>query len=234
MGKTRRCFCFGGEPPTGGAEPAEPSRPDSLDPKVCLEVMGNNLDLVEDSAGIVWAPSPPVDDGLELFAVTETVGIAAAVKQLREYHRFLRGMIPWMGYQVAVLPYTAPERLAGQSKYSFRKMVKLATDAIFSFSLVPLRIGISLGLLFLVLAAVEILYVLSFWLRGEQGILAPGWSSLMFMMLIIGGIQMIVTGFIGIYVGYIFQETKHRPTYLVKSLHVKRTDLNQSFTREQL
>jgi polyisoprenyl-phosphate glycosyltransferase len=149
-----------------------------------------------------------------------------ALKQMREYHRFLRGMIPWMGYQVAVLPYTAPERLAGQSKYSFRKMVKLATDAIFSFSLVPLRIGISLGLFFFVLAGIEILYVLSFWFRGEQGILAPGWSSLMFMMLVIGGIQMIVMGFIGVYVGYIFQETKHRPTYLVKSLHVKRTDLS--------
>jgi hypothetical protein len=69
-------------------------------------------------------------------------------------------------------------------------------------------------------------------LRGEQGVLAPGRSSLVFMMLVIGGIQMVVMGFIGVYVGYVFQETKHRPTYLVKNLHMKHTNLNQSFTRE--
>ncbi len=157
-----------------------------------------------------------------------------ALKLMREYHRFLRGMIPWMGYKVAVLPYTAPARLAGRSKYSFRKMVKLATDALFSFSLIPLQIGISLGLVFFVLAGIEILYVLSFWLRGEQHVLAPGWSSLMFMMLMIGGIQMIIMGFIGVYVGYIFQEVKHRPLYLVKNLHLKQTDSDRPFTRESL
>jgi dolichol-phosphate mannosyltransferase len=140
-----------------------------------------------------------------------------ALKQMREYHRFLRGMIPWMGYQVAVLPYVAPRRLGGQSKYSLRKMLKLAADAIFSFSLVPLRVGISLGLLFFAFALLEMIYVLSLWTQGAQSSLAPGWSSLMFVMLFIGGVQLIIIGFIGVYVGYIFQEVKRRPLYLLKT-----------------
>ena len=145
--------------------------------------------------------------------------VVEALKQMPEYHRFLRGMIPWLGFQVAVLPYQAPQRLAGRSKYSFRKMARLAADAIFSFSLVPLRIGISLGVVFFVLAVLEVAYVLSLWLHNTQNALAPGWSSLMFMMLIIGSIQMIITGFIGVYIGYIFQEVKRRPPYLIRTFH---------------
>ena len=143
--------------------------------------------------------------------------VVEALKQMPEYHRFLRGMIPWLGFQVAVLPYLSPERLAGRSKYSFRKMSRLAADAIFSFSLISLRIGLSLGVVFFVLAVMEVAYVLSLWLNNTQNALAPGWSSLMFMMLIIGSIQMIITGFIGIYVGYIFQEVKRRPPYLIRT-----------------
>ncbi len=143
--------------------------------------------------------------------------VVEALKQMPEYHRFLRGMIPWLGFQVAVRPYHAPPRLGGRSKYSFGKMARLAADAIFSFSLVPLRIGLSLGVLFFVLALLEVLYVLSLWLNEAQAALAPGWSSLMFMMLIIGSIQMILMGFIGIYIGYIFQEVKRRPPYLIRT-----------------
>ena len=143
--------------------------------------------------------------------------VVEALKQMPEYHRFLRGMIPWLGFQVAVLPYHSPQRLAGRSKYSFRKMARLAADAIFSFSLIPLRIGISLGVAFFVLAVIEVVYVLSLWLNNTQNALAPGWSSLMFMMLIIGSIQMIITGFMGVYIGYIFQEVKRRPPYLIRT-----------------
>jgi glycosyltransferase involved in cell wall biosynthesis len=139
------------------------------------------------------------------------------LKKMPEYHRFLRGMIPWMGYRSIILPYQAPERLGGQSKYSMKKMIKLAMDAIFSFSLTPLRIGITVGIIFFFLAILEIVYVLSFWLRGQQASLAPGWSSLMFVILIVGGTLMVNLGFIGIYLGYIFQEVKRRPIYIIRS-----------------
>lgn len=142
--------------------------------------------------------------------------VVDSFKQMREYHRFLRGMVSWMGFRTVILPYSPPARLGGESKYTFKKMLRLAANAIFSFSLVPLYVGISLGVLMLVLALAEMIYVLSFWITGNLAGLAPGWSSLMFVILVIGGILMILLGFIGIYVGFIFQEVKRRPIYLVR------------------
>jgi dolichol-phosphate mannosyltransferase len=133
-----------------------------------------------------------------------------------EYHRFLRGMIAWVGYRSVILPYHETKRSAGSSKYSLGKMLRLAMDAIFSFSLVPLYIGLSAGGFFFCLAALEMIYVLSFWVTGRTSNLAPGWSSLMFVILIVSGMIMVLLGFIGIYVGYIFQEVKRRPVYLLK------------------
>jgi len=138
------------------------------------------------------------------------------VRSMHEYHRFLRGMISWMGYNSVILPYHEPERIAGKSKYSLGKMVRLASDAIFSFSLAPLYIGLSVGVLFFVLACGQLAWVLSLWLTSNTQQLEPGWSSLMGVMLIASGIIMILLGFIGVYVGYIFQEVKRRPIYLVK------------------
>ncbi len=139
-----------------------------------------------------------------------------ALKSMPEYHRFLRGMISWMGYRSVILPYHETSRVAGRSKYSFGKMFRLAMDAIFSFSLMPLYLGMTLGGILLCLAAAQIIYVLSFWLTGRSSELVAGWSSLMSVTLVIGGVVMILLGFIGVYVGYIFQEVKRRPVYLIK------------------
>ncbi len=140
----------------------------------------------------------------------------AALKAMPEYHRFLRGMVSWLGYKSVILPYHEIRRAAGKSKYSLGKMFRLAMDAIFSFSLMPLYIGLSAGGSFFCLAALEMIYVLSFWIKGDTSNLAPGWSSLMFVILIVSGIIMVLLGFIGVYVGYIFQEVKKRPVYLLK------------------
>ena len=142
--------------------------------------------------------------------------VVEALRKMPEYHRFLRGMVAWVGYKSIILPYTPPPRMAGKSKYSLQKMVRLSMDAVFSFSLVPLYIGISLGILMLLLALIEMIYVLSFWVTGNISHLAPGWSSLMFIILIVGGFLMISIGVIGVYIGYIFQEVKGRPVYLVR------------------
>lgn len=139
-----------------------------------------------------------------------------ALKRMPEYHRFLRGMVSWIGFSTVILPYQPEERINGVSKYSLGKMVRLAMDALFSFSLMPLYLGLSLGGLLFCLAAVEMIYVLSFWVTGRTSSLEPGWSSLMFVILIVGGILMTLLGFIGVYVGYIFQEVKNRPVYLLK------------------
>jgi glycosyltransferase involved in cell wall biosynthesis len=139
-----------------------------------------------------------------------------ALKAMPEYHRFLRGMVAWVGYPTVILPYQPPERMGGSSKYSLRKMLRLAADAVFSFSLVPLYIGLSMGVIMLCLAGLEMVYVLSFWVRGMQASLQPGWSSLMFVLLIVSGFIMILLGFVGMYIGYIFQEVKRRPVYLLR------------------
>ena len=139
-----------------------------------------------------------------------------ALKAMPEYHRFLRGMVSWIGFKTAILPYHQEARVGGTSKYSLGKMFRLAMDALFSFSLAPLYVGLSLGGILLLLALAEMIYVLSFWVTGQTSNLAPGWSSLMFVILIIGGMLMVLLGFIGVYVGYIFQEVKRRPVYLIK------------------
>ena len=139
-----------------------------------------------------------------------------ALRAMPEYHRFLRGMVSWIGFKAAILPYHEGRRVGGASKYSLGKMFRLAMDAIFSFSLAPLYLGLSVGGILLLLAAAQIIYVLSFWVTGESSTLVPGWSSLMSVLLVIGGMLMILLGFIGVYVGYIFQEVKQRPVYIVK------------------
>jgi polyisoprenyl-phosphate glycosyltransferase len=139
-----------------------------------------------------------------------------ALKAMPEYHRFLRGMIVWLGYRSVILPYHEPQRIAGKSKYSLGKMIRLASDAVFSFSLMPLYIGLSSGLVFILLALAQMIYVLVLWLTHQTNRIVPGWSSMMAVLLIASGIIMILLGFIGVYVGYIFQEVKHRPVYLIR------------------
>ena len=95
-------------------------------------------------------------------------------------------------------------------------MLRLASDAVFSFSMAPLYIGLSMGGVFFLLALAQIIYVLTLWLNGASDRLEPGWSSLLFFLLLASGIIMVLLGFIGIYVGYIFQEVKRRPVYLIK------------------
>jgi len=146
-----------------------------------------------------------------------------ALQSMPEYHRFLRGMIAWIGYKSVILPYHEQKRRAGYSKYSLGKMLRLASDAIFSFSLMPLYIGLSVGGLFLILAAAQIIYVLFIFITKPANVyIAPGWSSLMAILLIASGIIMILLGFIGVYVGYIFQQVKGRPVYLLKKTQENR------------
>jgi glycosyltransferase involved in cell wall biosynthesis len=145
--------------------------------------------------------------------------VLEGLREMREYHRFLRGMVAWAGYRTIVLPYVERARIGGRAKYSLSGMSRLAADAAFSFSLVPLKIALGVGVGFLLLAAAEVFYVLSFWLAGRQHQLVPGWASLMFMILIVGAALMIAVGLVGIYVGYIFQEVKRRPLYLIRAVH---------------
>ncbi len=143
--------------------------------------------------------------------------VLASLRQINEYHRFLRGLFSWMGFKSVLLPYSPKARLAGTSKYSMAKMLRLARDGLFSFSLVPLRLAFYVGFAFLVFAVFEVAYVLSLWLAGDFRRLVPGWSSIIIILTVSSGLTMLLLGLIGMYVGMIFQEVKHRPPYLIKS-----------------
>src|SRR5438132_9226649 len=115
-----------------------------------------------------------------------------------------------------MLPYKPGTRLAGEPKYSLKRMLSLAADGFFSFSLVPLWIGLFLGAVFIALAALELGYTTYVWLGGHRDQLVPGWTSLVLILTIASAITMILQGILGIYVGMIFREVKRRPVYLVK------------------
>jgi hypothetical protein len=138
------------------------------------------------------------------------------LKCLPEYHRFLRGMTVWIGFPNVMLPYKPGTRLAGKAKYSLKRMLSLASDGFFSFSLVPLWIGLLLGSMFIALAAFELAYTTYVWLGGHRDQLVPGWTSLVLILTVASAITMILQGILGIYVGMIFREVKRRPIYLVK------------------
>jgi dolichol-phosphate mannosyltransferase len=141
---------------------------------------------------------------------------ADALRRLPEYHRFYRAMVQWIGFRWVVLPYTPAQRIEGRSKYSLRKMLRLAKDGMFSFSQAPLRLGFVVGGLFILLAIAEIIYVFSFWISGDTSKLVPGWSSLMVVLTLSSGASMFLIGILGIYIGMIFEEVKHRPVYLAR------------------
>ena len=141
----------------------------------------------------------------------------AAFRAMRESNRYLRGMFSWIGFQQAGIPYSSPPRAAGRSKYTPRKMMRLATDAIIGFSDRPLRQALNVGF---AVSALSIAFGLSaVVVKLAGGFSVPGWASLMVLFGVVGGIQLIVLGVIGEYVGRIYDEVKHRPLYLVRERH---------------
>lgn len=135
-----------------------------------------------------------------------------ALLSLRERHRFIRGMVSWVGFKQTPIHYQRSERFAGETKYPFRKSLILALNAIVSFSYAPLRIASYLGVLISGLAFVYILVVI---LLKILGISFPGYTSLMASILLLGGAQLMVLGIIGEYIGRIFEQGQNRPLYII-------------------
>ena len=141
---------------------------------------------------------------------------ADALKRMPERHRFLRGMISWIGFDRSFITFSAPPRQAGQSKYTPAKMLMLACDAVFSFSTAPLRIIGRLGGLIAAAGFVYLLYILGRYFA--YGDLVPGWASLIVVVLVLGGLQLLAIGISGAYLGRVFEESKHRPLYFFKQV----------------
>jgi|SRR3989344_65298 len=140
--------------------------------------------------------------------------VVLTLRQTREYQRFLRGIISWVGFTQIGIRYKRPKRYAGHSKYTSIKMIKLGLDAILSFSFFPLRIASFLGLVTAIVAVIFIFYALYVQSIGHT---VRGWSSTIVLMLFLGSIQLIAIGIIGEYLGRIYEEVKKRPLYIIKS-----------------
>lgn len=143
--------------------------------------------------------------------------VVAALRQLPENHRFMKGLFAWVGFRTVTIPYEHGPRGAGQSSFNFWKLWNFALEGITSFSTAPLRIWTYLGLgvsaLALLYAALIIIKTLTF---GRD---VPGYASLMVGGLFLGGIQLIGIGVLGEYVGRIYNEVKRRPVYIVREEH---------------
>lgn len=135
------------------------------------------------------------------------------LEQFHEVNLFLRGIIPQIGYDAAVVTYERHERYAGKSKYPLRRMLSFAFDGITSFSVRPMRVIISLGVLVFFISIAMMIYSVA---RKIDGQTVSGWTSLMASIWMIGGIQLLCLGVIGEYIGKIYSETKQRPRYIVK------------------
>lgn len=142
-----------------------------------------------------------------------------AFLKLKEKDRFTRGLVSWMGFEQAFIPYEARARHAGKTKYSYEKMFSFAGDGFVSFSSRPLRISFFLGLIFSIFGLGYAIFSVVQYFLGNT---IPGWTSLMVVVLLLGGIQLLSLGIIGEYIARVFNEVKNRPLYYVKEYYSRK------------
>jgi len=138
-----------------------------------------------------------------------------ALEEYKEVNLFLRGIVPMVGFKTGTVLYERNERFAGESKYPLRKMMLFAIDGITSLSIKPIKLIISIGLLFFFCSICMLIY---FFARHFTGHTVSGWTSLAVSIWGIGGLQLLAIGIIGEYIGKVYMETKNRPRYIIEKI----------------
>lgn len=138
-----------------------------------------------------------------------------ALSQYHESHLFLRGIVAQMGFTTDVVYYSRKERVAGESKYPLKKMISFAWNGITSFSIKPINVLLTLGIIIIFCSVAAFVYSLVSYLFGN---VIPGWTSLMISIWFLGGIQLFAIGMIGQYVGKTYIEAKQRPRYCIERI----------------
>jgi dolichol-phosphate mannosyltransferase len=142
--------------------------------------------------------------------------IVVVLRGLRETHRFVRGLVAWLGFKQTAVLYDRPVRFAGETKYPFAKMLRFAIDGITSFSILPLRFATYLGMLISALSvAVAVWAVLA---RFVFHATVPGWTTVIVLVSLLASVQLIMTGILGEYIGRIYEQVKLRPIYVLSEL----------------
>ena len=145
------------------------------------------------------------------------------LQSMPERYRFVRGMVSWVGFRQAPLPYDRDARFAGETKYPLHKMISFAIDAITSFSVAPLRLASWMGVCAGFGAMLLLGYVLGAWFLGHA---ISGWTSTMAVILVLGSIQLMILGIMGEYLGRMYMEAKRRPLYIIDEVHGSRSARN--------
>lgn len=138
-------------------------------------------------------------------------------KDFQENEPFIRGLVKWMGYQQIAIDYLPSKRYAGSSKYNLKKMMRFALHGVTSFSIKPLYTAVYLGFIFSILSLLYIPYVFYAFYNDIE---VDGWASTIMTIVFFGGLQLIILGIIGIYIGKMFMQTKNRPNYIIKSTNL--------------
>jgi glycosyltransferase involved in cell wall biosynthesis len=137
------------------------------------------------------------------------------LNSMPEHHRFIRGMVSWIGMRQEALPYERAARFAGETKYPLSKMVRFAIDAITGFSVRPLKIASVFGFYFGIATLLLIAYVLTQYFLGHT---VEGWTSLAVIILALGSVQLLVAGIMGEYLGRLYIESKGRPLFVIQEI----------------
>ena len=140
--------------------------------------------------------------------------VVEKLKTMREKHRFIRGMVSWVGFKQTSVIYERDQRPAGKTKYPFKKMMTFALDGIFSFSTVPIKISLFVGFLTILVSFFGILLALINRLLTNGWV--SGWTTLIITILFLGGVQLISIGVLGQYIGRTFEQIKDRPLYIIQ------------------
>jgi polyisoprenyl-phosphate glycosyltransferase len=159
-----------------------------------------------------------IENGMADFRLVDQK-VLKQLKLFNENYLFFRGIIPWMGFKQTVVPFTANERFAGTTKYTLRKMLKFATTGVTAFSVKPLRISIYLGSMIAMISFLYGLYAAYIHIFTDRAV--TGWTSVIFSVLFVGGINLLMLGIIGEYLGKLFIENKRRPNYLISETNLE-------------
>lgn len=160
-----------------------------------------------------WVSDVRIEEGLADFRLIDR-DIVNLLRPVDDNFLFLRGLLPWLGFPNAVVHFDINARYAGATKYTFRKMMGLAINGITSFSIKPLRVSTFTGLTISFLAFLYALYAI--YAKFFRNDVVEGWTSVLVAVLFIGGIQLIMIGIIGEYLGKLFMQNKGRPQYIIR------------------
>jgi dolichol-phosphate mannosyltransferase len=163
----------------------------------------------------------PIPEGVADFCLLSSRA-RAALRAMPEHHRFVRGMVAWIGFPRAYVPYEAAMRSGGDTKYTVFHMLAFAREAVLSFSATPVRLATRGGVVVAACGGVYLLYILASYFTKHD--LARGWGSLIATVLILGGLQLAFIGLIGEYLVRVFEESKHRPLYIFKQQPLPRRE----------